>query len=342
MVPIVAAAVLILMTAGTAITLVRAFSQPPNVAGMVPGGVNPNTAGGAVNGAQGAALASERAEKAFRENDDQRAASICKDGIAEFPQDRALRVTYAKVLVAQKKPVEAYQQMEAAIANGPVEDAALQAMAGTIASAAGKADRGIEHFAVAQRLEPGNARHPLYKAMCESKLGQDTQAMASLLHVIKIDESIAEAWGTLAELNLKNDNPAPAVEQARKARTLQPGELRWRLREATALKRTMQPEKAAELLLSLAPRERAKDEVLRLVAECAGLMNQPALAAREYAAAALLFEGDLRSAEMHYQAALWYERAGDTALALQNAQVAATMGHAEAPPVLERLAKPKQ
>ena len=279
----------------------------------------------------------DRAEQAFREGDDARAAEICRQGVAAFPEDQRLRLTFAKVLSALRKHDEAYPQMEAALAIGPAQDAALHAMAGTIASASGRHGRAAEHYSEAQRLEPLNPRHPLYLAMAQIRLEQDTAAMATLLRVIKLDESIAEAWGTLAELNLKVGNPGPAILQARRARELQPTVVRWRVREATAHKRENQPEKALALLTALPPTDRKDDDVLRVIAECCGILNNPGLAAAEYARAADATKRREQAAERHYQAGLWFGRAGNNEYSALQMRAAADLGHAAAARLVDAL-----
>ncbi|MGQ0627264.1 MAG: tetratricopeptide repeat protein [Phycisphaerales bacterium] len=279
------------------------------------GAVSPASASPGTDAAD-ATAAFERAERAFREGDDARAAALSAEGIARFPNDQRLRLTAAKALTALRKPTEAYAQVQAAIAIGPANDPALCSLAGTLATAAGESARAVEHFSEAQRLDSTNARHPLYLAMAQVKTGQETAAMASLLRAIKIDDSIAEAWGTLAELNLKAGNPGPAIEQARRARMLQPGVARWRIREATALKRENRPEEALALVSALAPAERAEPDALRVLVECCGILDKPLLAAEESAAAAVLQEsrgpsGAARAADLHGQAAEWFEKAGE-------------------------------
>lgn len=312
---------LVLLVGGSIGLVVAAMRQGAGKtagAGGAPGGPGTASAGGVQTSAQAATEALETAEKAFREGDDQRAVTLLSRAAAEHPTDQRVRVLYAQVLSVLKRADEAYAQAEAAVAVGPGEVAPLQALAGTLAHQAGRFDRAVEHFASAQRLEPTEPRHPLYLAMAQVRAGDTTAAQASLLRVIKMNDAIAEAWGTLAELQLAEGSAEAAAGQAKRACELQPGVTKWTVVHARALKRLARPEEAAALLTALSPAERATGPVLRALEECFGLLSRPRDAAEAYAAAAELAENQPPpndAAAYRAKAAEWFRRAGDEAAA---------------------------
>lgn len=281
------------------------------------------------------------------------------------PEDDGVRVLLAQSLLGEKKFAAAYAEYEAAIAvvtrTSPSkqsvarEGAALAATAqqvlsrrdpklaelhfeaGTVASELGRLERAQEHYWMAQAVEPGDARYPLYLAMVQVRRGESDAAGASLLRAVKLKPDLPEAWGTMAELELKNNRINLAAQHLEQALRLQPGETRWRLVQARILNRQDRAEQAATTLLALTEAERRKPEVLGLLSESYGLLGKPGEAGAAYAQA---FRASPDKAEFAYQAALWFERAKDVARAREMARAAGMMGHADAQELEVRLATP--
>ena len=248
-----------------------------------------------------------------------------------YPEDQGVRLQLAQNLVAQQKFKEAYAQYEAAIALSPrpapgemggVGDPKLHFEAGTVANQAGYVERAEEHYSMAQAGDPSEARYPLYLAMVQIKLGKDGPALASLIRATKLNPELAIGWGTLAELALRENQLGLAMQHVEKARLLEPREARWRVVEARALKRRAEAgdvEKALQLLLSLEQSDRMTPEVLKAMGECYGLLQRPADAAYVYSEAAKLRPQD---ADIAYETALWYQRAGNEKEAVRFGKIA--------------------
>ena len=188
---------------------------------------------------------------------------------------------------------------------------------------------------MAQAGEPTNASYPLYLAMAQIRLGDEQGASASLLRAVRLDPDLAEAWGTMAELALKNNSLGLAAQHIAEARKRQPGVVRWRLVEAKILKRSgkrADVERAAQLLTAMDRAERLKPEVMSALAECFGYLRRPEAAAAMYADAVKARPDDAESA---YQTAVWFDRAGQREQAARYARAAAGMGHAEAAELLK-------
>lgn len=270
------------------------------------------------------------------------AATILEKLVERAPTDQAAHLAYAQALLGQKKYPEAYAEYEAAIAlnqtissqrlkegagGAPVRDpvtAQLHFEAGTCANVVGRSDRAIEHYWMAQTLDASEPRYPLFLAMMQIKTGDEGAANASLVRAVKLNPDLAEAWGTMAELALRQNQLSLAAQHVEKARTLQPEVARWRIIEARIANRTGEPEKAATMLVALDAQTRSDRQVITLLSESYGLMKRPGDAAKLWADAAKNAGAD---ADAHYQAALWYQRAGDSAKAAEHAKTAAMMGH---------------
>lgn len=261
-----------------------------------------------------------------------RAEAILLKAAEAYPEDSRVHQQLGQILVTQKKFKDAYPEYEAAIATAPkgtgaaaVGDPKLHFEAGTVADEAGLVERAEEHYSMAQTGDPTEPRYPLYLAMVQIKLGKDGPALASLIRATKLNPELAIGWGTLAELALKENQLGLAMQHVEKARRLEPEAARWRVVEARVLKRRAEEgdiEKALQLLLSLDRADRTKPDVLRALGECYGLLKRPADAAYMYAEACRVRPDD---ADAAYQAALWYQRAGNEAEALKYGKMAEEM-----------------
>lgn len=263
-----------------------------------------------------------------------KADAVLREAITRFPDDHDLRVARAEVLLGLGREPEAYAEYVAALAIGP-RPAALEFAAGTVALRLGQGARAVEHFALARAQEPSNAAYALYLGQAQLAQGELSSAKASLLQAAHLDESNAVAWGALAEIALRENNLHLAIQHARRARGLQPQVAAWRVIEARALVRQGDPEGALALLRALDPSELYQKPVLELAGRCYGLLRRPELAAALYASAAEASRGD---AELLYQTALWFQRAGDRGEALAYAQRAQAAGHPDAEALAQRLA----
>jgi predicted Zn-dependent protease len=163
----------------------------------------------------------------------------------------------------------------------------------------------------------------------------ETAATASLLRAVHLNPDIGEAWGTMGEIALRNDQLTIAAQHFEKARKLQPELVRWRMDEARLLNRRGEAEQAATLLTALRPEQRSDPAVLGVLAESYGLMRKPGDAAGAYAQAFKSVAPP--SAELAYQAALWFERAGDAGQAKNFAKTAAMLGNADAKDLASKL-----
>ena len=315
--------------------------------------------GGAVGtpvgvGTQSAASASgviNEAQAMLRAGNFAEAAKRLQSVIDAQQDDQGVRVAMAQAMLGLNQPKQAYEQYQAALAlMGPEAQAKADASgrvvrnaaaaqvhfeAGTCASRAGLADRAIEHFQAAQMLDSGEAKYPMYLGMVQARLGDDGAAVASLIRATKLKPELAEAWGTMAEIELRRNNAGLALQHAERARELQPGVARWRVVQARGLNRKGDAEKALELLIGLDEQTRGEKAVLTVMGESYGLLKRAGDAAEMYSKAATANPSDT---ELNYQAAVWMERAGKAAEAKRFAAIAASLGHEGAKAMVEKFA----
>lgn len=262
-----------------------------------------------------------------------KAEAVLSSAAEQFPQDQELRIALGESLLAMNKPAESYEQYEMALAIGP-RDAKLEFAAGQVANKAGLADRAESHFTMAQTADPTTAAYPLMLGMVQRNQGSVEAAKASLLRAANLDPDNAFAWGTLADIALGENNVHLALQHISRARKIQPQSKEWRLVEARALKRKGDPEQALMVLLPMDKSQRLEPQVVRLMAECYGMLNRPANAAALYGEASL---AEPTSPELAYEAAAAYERAGDMPKAIEYGRRAKLLGSEAGAKLMERL-----
>lgn len=303
---------------------------------------SPNAANGvqSARGPGGASYKSiaaslEAAQTYLKLRDLAKAEAVLREAIRKFPEDQELRVLYAQTLMEQKKAGEAYEQYVAALAIGP-RTHELEFTAGTMANMSGLPQRAVEHYAAAQAAQPANATYALYLAQVQRKTGEIQAAKANLLMAANLTPDDATAWGTLADIALGENNIEIALQHVRKARELQPDASSWRLIEARAMKRKGDPESALIVLLAINEAERRQTPILRLIAECYGMIDRAGDAAAAYADVA---DANPTDRDLAYEAGVWFARAGQKDKAREYGGRAARLGHEHAMKLLEKLGK---
>jgi Tfp pilus assembly protein PilF len=254
----------------------------------------------------------------------EKAEIVLRAAIDKAPEDQDLRIMYGETLLALGKTRESYSEYEKAIFIGP-DHAELRFTAGTIANAAGMTEQSVEHFSMAQSQDPTNAKHPLYLAQIQRKMGDLEAAKASLLRAVKIDPSLDIAWGVLANIALDENNLSLATNHIKRARQLAPSNIQWRLTEARIHRRENHPEDALRLILALDEAQLLADPMLLSEAGlCYGMLRRPADAADLYGRAV---ERNPENPDLLYEAALWHQRADLGDAAVVYASRAANLGN---------------
>lgn len=279
-------------------------------------------------GASGAAPAEKAAaSEALTHGEFDKAAALYQRMLEnpDAAEDVDLRLSLIQALIGVEDWAGAYSQYEKVLAiQGKSAPAMVHFQAGTVASKAGRLDRAEEHYAMAQSSDMSKYEYPLYLGMVQLRQGKTDEGLASLLRTIKLNPECAEAYGTLAEVYVRDNKLEVAAPNIARARELQPQVARWRIVEARLLKRQGKAADALTLLAAMDPADQAAPEAVTLMAECYGMLQRPADAADLFARAA---KREPQNAEHYYQAAVWYQRAGDAEKAKTFAKTAAMMGH---------------
>jgi tetratricopeptide (TPR) repeat protein len=187
----------------------------------------------------------------------------------------------------------------------------LQHSAGLMATVAGETGAGLRHFRAAERLDPLNPQHPLYAAQLCITSGAYDEAVEHLNRVRLLDPDEPTAPASLAVVALARDDHAAALEAIADARAIAPHDLGFRTLEAKIHRRAGNADRALELLVPLAPRDRADEGV---TIELATLYETRA----DHAAVARVWENrfehaprDARSYRSAVNAGAAHHRAGD-------------------------------
>ncbi len=365
--PLLGGVVVVLLAALVAggVLVARTFVEPAQEDGRQGGTIAPRPP--APRRAEAIEAAIEAASQYSRNQEYAKAQAVLAKAAEHYPQDQPLRLEFARVLVAQQQFEAAYSEYQAAIAldagrtssgepvpewptttgatnssNTPAAkrllgNPALHFEAGTVASKAGLLERAEEHYAMAQSGDPGDARYPLFLGMVQLRLNKSDAAQASLVRAVTLDSGQAAAWGTLAELSLKNNQLALSLQHIEKARAIESQTPRWRLVQAKALKRRQEQgdvEFAAQLLLAMDRSELVKPEAAGTLAECYGLLGKPQDAAALYEE---VYRANPKNAEAALATARWHQRAGNAERALYYAKTAAMLGNEAATAIVEEL-----
>ena len=327
------------------------------------GGAGAGASASAPQREPGAAIEAGLAAAAAYQRDGEfaKAGAILQKLAEDAPTDQRVRLAYAQALIGQGQHARALEQYAAAISvdssagltiapsssGGPTPEkqiarnprlAQLHAEAATCAVKAGLIPQAVDHYSMAQSMDPENPRYPLFLAMVQLKLpGEDNEsaAVASLLRAAHLQPDLAEAWGTLAEIELRRNRVDLASQHLDKAIQFQPEQPKWRIVQARIFNRQGKPDQAVSVLSSLDEQTRAGKPVLQLMSESYGLLSRPADAAAMYESAARKTPTD---PDLWYQAALWFQRAGDKARAAKAAQTASMLGSEPAKDLAQSLA----
>lgn len=301
----------------------------------------------------------ERTREHLIEERTGRAEALLLGGLEKFPREQELWLLYAEVLMQGGEFEKALAAFETAIEIGP-DHPEYRNAAGTLASQLGDEQTAELHWTAGQNMDKADPRFPFYLAQIQRAEGRVDEARLNLVRATHLNPDLAEAWGTLASIAMDEGNLSPALQHIEKAKVLEPDRGLWRLIEARVLRRQGDPRRAAAVLSAIPEEQRFTDpNILRELGLCFGLMREPMEAAETYLEAIAYItiinddshlvyneHGEVIEdrripasvlADLHYEAALWLERADDLPRAATQAILAGRLGHAEAEALVQRL-----
>jgi tetratricopeptide (TPR) repeat protein len=265
----------------------------------------------------------------------EKAVLLLEETTKRFPDQQSLHHLLADAHFSADDPLAAYESMDASIGLGEPHPEHHFAAA-VYADEAGLLDEALKHLLKAQSLGASSVKYPVYLASLRVKRGEPQEAKQALLRAINIDEGVPQAWGMLAQIAFDENNLSLARQHIGKARALEPDVPAYRVLEARILRRDMQPEQAANVLLGIPERQRLADpNIVDDLATCFRMLGETARAAAVYAAAA---EYNPEDAAMAFKAAELLAEVGETRRALRYADRAEFLGYEGAAALADRLA----
>jgi len=199
----------------------------------------------------------------------------------KYPNVPQVLVQYYELRLFQERTEEAYEIIcELLELNGG--DAEQNFNAGIMANMIGRLDQSIEHLETACRIDQTNPKFSLNLAQLYLKNHQTDQAKAKLVQTTVLDDSLAVAWGTLAQIALDENKLDMALQHIDTTRTLEPNRLLWRVTEAKIHRRRNNPDEALLLLNAVRDQDRYDQSVADEIATCWALKGEPKQAAQEH------------------------------------------------------------
>ncbi len=268
----------------------------------------------------------ESVNNLLRGNQISQAEAVLNQAIVEHPGDQRLYVTLAEMQLTKEDYSGAYESYVKALATGE-RTAKLEFQAGTVASMVGKNDRALEHYSAAQTADKANAEYPLYLGQVQLQMGKLDEARASLVRSAQLNPDDGRAWGSLAEIALRENKLDVALQNVGKARSLQPRITVWRLIEARIHARAGHPEKSVELLMPLEPTDKSAEPIARVLADALSMLKRDAEAAEVLEAAS---DASPKDRNLAFDAAVRARKAGDEARFGRLRERALHLGHPDA------------
>lgn len=254
------------------------------------------------------------------------ATTVLEHAAGQYRDDQELQLSLGDLYMIQERYEDAYIAFVSAIAIGPAS-AKAEFTAGTLANMLNQLEAAEMHFGLAMRIDSQNPDTPMFLAAVQMKMNKLTEAKKNLAIAGKMAPGSSRVFAMRSEVAMRENKPRIALEQIRKARVIEPDVLAWLLAEAKVLKRAGQAEEALGLMASLGQEEREILEVAYLLAECYGMLGRAGDSASFLMDIYPKHKGDGRLA---FEIALWLDRSGEDAGAMEWAQRAAGFGHPSA------------
>jgi tetratricopeptide (TPR) repeat protein len=262
-----------------------------------------------------------------------KAEAVLRRALETRPDDALMREMLGDVLLQGEDDAGAMAQY-ADLADRTDATAEVLFKAGSLAAGMGDHDRAVGYLTRSLEKDAGLIDASVQLANAELELGRIDDAKATLARAAVLDDGLGVVWGMLAEIAVRENKLEIATQHIEKARRIEPNNLAWRVLEARVKRRQGDPETAVMLLDGIRGDDRFEPPVLEEMASALGMLGRGSDALSIYRVAVRERPDD---AEIRYQAAIWAEREGERAEAMEFARVAAMMGDERAKAVVERL-----
>jgi tetratricopeptide (TPR) repeat protein len=241
--------------------------------------------------------------------------------IADYPDLAAAHMLRGQVLMYTGRLDPALASMDRSLEIEP-RQADVHLLAGTMAMQMDRVEVARYHYEQALAIEPDNGRHAVFLANVQHKLGQDDEAVATLLAALRRDSQLHSAYALMSDIYTKQNKLGMALDQIERAIEATPVDnprthVAYSLKRAALFRRDNQPAESLAVLGALPPDARLRPDVLRDTATSWALLGKPALAAEHYENVLTVDPSNDHAAA---EAARWWIKAGDTEAAGRNLQ----------------------
>jgi tetratricopeptide (TPR) repeat protein len=208
------------------------------------------------------------AEEYFQTRDLAKAEAILLRLLDRVPEQPHALELYAQLLLAKAGEARSqgdHQQAAAYLNDAYVQyrllveltpdSAGLQQSAGEVAHVAGLLDEALEHYTQVQQRSPRQTKAWLMAAQIHIEQQSHEQARALLVHLLEIDADEPLAHASLASIAAEQGAYDEALEHISEARAIHPGDVSFRVMEASIYRRQGHVRDAVQLLSALPQRE---------------------------------------------------------------------------------------
>ena len=261
------------------------------------------------------------------------ATTVLEHAAGQYPGDQELQLALGDLYMMQKMYEQAYGRYVTGIEIGP-STAGAEFTAGTLANMLDRIELAEMHYSSAMRLDAKNPDTPMYLAAIHLKMNRLSDAKKNLAIAGKLAPDRAQVYAMRSAIAMRENKVSIALEQIRRARAIEPNHAGWLIEEAKVLKRSGKAEEAVGLLVSLPEDQLAVIETASVLAECYGMLGRPGDAASRLMDVAQKHPED---GMLAFEVALWLERAGERASAIEWGNTAGSLGHPRARAWIESL-----
>lgn len=176
---------------------------------------------------------------------------------------------------------EAYEQYRMAVALDP-ESSGLLHSAGMIAFSAGKHEQALEHYLEAARLDTLNPQPLVFAAqvLISSERLDEAQIQLEKALVLDPDEPVIHA--SLGLIDMQRERYEEAIEHIAEARRIAPHDIGILVQQARIFRRSGDPNRALELLISLDDQQKIQEAVVQELAAGYEALDRPGDAAQAW------------------------------------------------------------
>jgi tetratricopeptide (TPR) repeat protein len=239
--------------------------------------------------------------------------------IADHPDTAGAYTLRGQVLAYAGRTEAALESLQQSLKLQP-RQADVQVLAGTAAMGLQRYEEARKHYETALSIEPDNGKYAVYLANVQQRLGQDDEAVTTLLIALRRDSKLHSAYALLSDIYAKQNKVSMALDQI--DRTLEATPVTdagmrtaYTLKRAALLRRDNKPAEALATLEALPADARLRAEVLRDTATCWAMLGKPAMAAEMYER---VLTADPSNDTAAAEAAQWWLKADNPEAALNN------------------------